>query len=511
MIRLRRGVLAFLFLCGFLLAETTETKNTYDLDPLLIGADALARGGAYLAAPQSSHYVFQNYAFLGHVSPRLSLSAFKLLNEVNYLDAAYSQGSFSLGFLSVQESGGYLRSAANQRTGGRIGFQDTTIYGAYGANFETFGLGARLKYRQKHFSGFSANASGTALDLAGFYQLNSFWGFGANLNNIVATPLDWSDGEREKFLPEYGLGAHFHPFSHVDFYTDVTLAENDPLWAVGADYWLGQNLVLRCGFEEAYDLQYEMETKHFKFTAGLGFNLWGFYFDYAYNPGDNIAENFTHFFTLSYRFPERAKEAPPRPVVEKPAAPQKRSRFFRDIGYLSIAEQTAIENLAAAGVLPRGNPYFAPQRIMSRAEFFTTLLNLLDREGRVSRDTGRSFSDASKLADRAASYGLLSGYTDGSARLHLPMRRDEAAGAVARYEEISGLELGTLRYRDVPRHHWGYKDINLTREQKLTYGSGRDLFEPKAYLTRRDAARILSRLPYAQELTRDLPPIEGLR
>ncbi|MDR1113555.1 MAG: S-layer homology domain-containing protein [Candidatus Margulisbacteria bacterium] len=508
MTRLRRGILLFLF-CGFLLAET---KDTYNLEPLLIGADAMARGGAYLAAPQSSHYVFQNYAFLGNTSPRLSLSAFKLLNEVNYLDAAYSQNNFSLGFLTVQESGGYLRSATNQRTGGRIGFQDTTIYGAYGANFETFGLGARLKYRQKHFSGFSASASGAALDLAGFYKLNSFWSFGAELANLVATPLDWSDGEREKFLPEYGLGLRFQPFTQVDFYTDVNLVENTPLWHIGTDYWLGQNMVLRCGFEEAYDLQYETETKHFKFTAGLGFNLWGFYFDYAYNPGDDMAENFTHFFTASYRFPERAKKTPPRPVVEKPTPPQKRQRFFRDIGYLSIEEQIAIENLASAGILPRANPYFAPQRVMSRAEFFTILLNLLDKADRVPREEIKHFSDSTKLAERASSYGLLSGYADGSARLHLPMRRDEAAGAVTRYEEISGLDLlNSLRYRDVPRRHWGYKDINLTREKNLTYGVGRDLFEPKAYLTRRDAARILSRLRYTQELTRDLPPIEGLQ
>jgi hypothetical protein len=244
----------------------------------------------------------------------------------------------------------------------------------------------------------------------------------------------------------------------------------------------------------------------------LGFNLWGFYFDYAYNPGDDMVENFTHFFTISYRFPERAKKTPPRPVMEKPAAPKKRSRFFRDIGYLSIEEQLAIEDLAYVGILPRSNPYFTPQRIMSRAEFFTALLNLLDKEGRVPHDEIKSFSDSTKLADRASSYGLLSGYLDGSARLHLPMRRDEAAGAVTRYEEISGLGLlGALRYRDVPRRHWGYKDINLTREQRLTYGVGRNLFEPKAYLTRRDAARILSRLRYAQELTRGLPPIEGLQ
>ncbi|GBR74080.1 hypothetical protein NO1_1313 [Candidatus Termititenax aidoneus] len=508
MTRLRRAVLFFL-LGSFLLADA---KDTYNLEPLLIGADAMARGGAYLAAPQSSHYVFQNYAFLGDTSPRLSLSAFKLLNEVNYLDAAYSQANFSLGFLTVQENGGYLRTAANQLAGGRIGFQDTTIYGAYGASFDAFGLGARLKYRQKYFSGFSANASGTALDLAGFYKLNSFWSFGTELNNIVATPLDWSDGEREKFLPEYGLGLRFHPFTHVDFYTDVNLVENTSFWHIGTDYWLGQNMVLRCGFEEAYDLQYETETKHFKFTAGLGFNLWGFYFDYAYNPGDDMAENFTHFFTLSYRFPERVKKIPPRPVVEKPAPPQNRQRFFRDIGYLSVAEQLAIENLAAAGILPRANPYFAPQRIMSRAEFFTILLNLLDKEGRVPREEIKHFSDSTKLADRASSYGLLSGYADGFARLHLPMRRDEAAGAVTRYAEISGLDLlDTLRYRDVPRRHWGYQDINLTREKNMTYGVGRDLFEPKSYLTRRDAARILSRLRYAQELTRGLPPIEGLQ
>ena len=146
-----KALLAILLLCA---AVSAEVKQAYGLDGLLGGADAAGRGRAYLAAGDNSSYIFQNYALLGRREPpRAALTAFKLLNEVNYLAVAYSQEAFALGLLNIQEHGGYVRDAQNNVTGGKIGYRDTTLYGAYGWQLKDNVLaGARLKYYSKAFS-----------------------------------------------------------------------------------------------------------------------------------------------------------------------------------------------------------------------------------------------------------------------------------------------------------------------------------------------------------------------
>ena len=67
-------------------------------------------------------------------------------------------------------------------------------------------------------------------------------------------------------------------------------------------------------------------------TAGVGINRGGIYFDYAYHRYGNVAENTTHFFSISYKLGElkqdKIKEEvktetplPPVPVLIPNPAP----------------------------------------------------------------------------------------------------------------------------------------------------------------------------------------------
>jgi hypothetical protein len=528
--------LKIIFIAALLACACADYKTTYGLEDILTGADAAARGGAYLGGADNNSFIFQNYAALAqNPAPRVSLTAFKLISEINYLSAAYSQGSFGLGALTIREDGGKIRNGANQISGGRISYSDTTLYGAYSlpVDFagEHFALGLRGKYSSRNFSGLDGAAWGLGFDAAGQYQYGDYWTLGVELNNLLATGLRWTSGETE-FLPvTLALGAKFKALGpegyywqkferqSLDFYADLRAADYDTLLSAGVEFQAADYLALRGGVKQVYDLWGDTGTKHLRFSAGAGVNWLGFYLDYAYNPADDLAENLTHFFTLAYRFalPQPEQPEPEEPEeeiiaedIEIEAEPEEpfRQRIFSDIGHLSPAEQLAVEDLGYLGIFePVSDGLFQPQAEMTRGELVAILVDLLE-ETEIDRPDNEDYSN---YEEKAVAYGLLRGYPDGSYRLEQPVRRDEAACLVMRYNDmVIGAEQisGTVqKYKDVPDLHWGQVDINTTKQQSLTQGIGKNVFLPKINLTRLDAVRIISRMETIREARQYLPEL----
>ncbi|GBR76738.1 hypothetical protein NO2_1236 [Candidatus Termititenax persephonae] len=325
MIKRRLAILFLAFCWG------AETRQAVGLDALSIGADALARGGAYLAAEQSNHYVFQNYAFLGHQpTPRFSLTAFNLISEVGYFAAAYSQPNFSLGFLRLQENGGELRDSLGNLQGGVISYTDSTFYGAYGWKAGQYSFGLRAKLQNKYFSEVDVSARGLALDLSGVYQARLYLTVGAELRNLAATKLLWSNGLEENFGKSLGLGGIFKaggPDGYwaslrqpINIYTDIRAEETNYLSNTGIEYWPCSYVALRGGLKQKQNFHPGNNPTLTEFTAGLGFNYANIYVDYAYNSGTDLAENLTHFFTVAYRWAE--PKTPPEVTSKKPSPPK---------------------------------------------------------------------------------------------------------------------------------------------------------------------------------------------
>ena len=497
-----------------------QTKDAYNLDDLISGADAFGRGGAYLAADNGSSYVFQNYSLLGKKpEPRVTLTAFKLISEVNYLAAAYSYGEWGLGVMHIADNGGYIRDEDSNILGGQIGYSNTTVYGVYGHQLlDNLFLGARLKYHSVSLSEVNVQASGLALDVSELYQLNDFLLVSAELNNLLATPLQWDDYAEEQprtlrlggQLKAFGPQGLYRFGPSVNIYADLLVGENTSLLSGGYEFWFTEHLAWRMGLKQTSDLN----TVFTRATAGLGFNWQNISIDYAYNPGDLLADNLTHFFTLSYRFSVPAKPKPPEPEIPAPPA---RQRIFIDLDELPLNEQALIEDLGYVGFV-EGYPgkKYGPFEAMTRRELMIVLVRLLESQSKYpSKPPALLFPDTTtrnkELTDKAVSYGLLVGYTDGLARLDQPVRRDEAACAFARYHEIAGQALqNNIPYEDVPLYHWGYKDINLTRQYYLTRGINLKHFMPKDYLRRSDAAKIMGRLKYVKDSRIGLPPLEGI-
>jgi hypothetical protein len=349
-----------LLLLPLLLCSFAEQKETYGVESLLIGADALGRGGAYLGGQAGSSPVFQNFA--ARTGARVALTAFKLINEINYLSAAYAQDGFGLGFLTVQDSAGYQRDENNNLLGGQINYSDSTVYGTYALELGRLNLGLRLKYTSRIMTGIDS-ARGYSLDLGAGYSLNEYWSFGGELTNISFTALRWEDGLQEMFPVSGGLGASYSVFGReqkLNLYSDIYLESGGQRWSGGLDWRPVDMLALRGGFARASVWQDGTEIQKLKPAAGLGLNLRGLTLDYAYSPDDSLAENVTHFFTLGYCFnstgqPDASPASQPdgsgaavQPENEQsPAAGQKpaRKRLFRDIYNLPPEDQLLIEDL----------------------------------------------------------------------------------------------------------------------------------------------------------------------
>ena len=350
-----------------LLADDKETFNT---ESLLIGADAIGRGGSYIAGAGGSP-LFQNFA--RQSAPQFSFTAFTLMSELNYLSASYAQNGFGLGFLVMRDGAGYNRDENNNLTGGQINYSDSTVYGSYALAFGSFNLGLRLKYVSRALSGIAA-ARGYALDFSGLYTLNDYWSFGLAAANITQGSIRWTDGRAEVFPVYTILGVKYSIFGREDrlnIFADLRWEQEAVFNCLGLEWRPVPLFVLRGGLAETYVWQEDREIKAFKPAAGLGLDLFGFAFDYAFSPDIELAESVTHFFTLGYTFGagspaendgrgaasdgDGADTEAPDEAEDADQTPQGRRRMYKDIGDLPLDEQLVIEDLGYLDIFSQLN------------------------------------------------------------------------------------------------------------------------------------------------------------
>jgi hypothetical protein len=335
-----------------------DDKETFNTESLLIGADAIARGGSYIAGSGGSP-LFQNFAL--STPPKFSFTAFTLLGELNYLSASYAQNGFALGLLTLQDSAGYNRDQFNNLTGGKIDYSDSTIYGSYGFTLGSLNLGLRLKYVSRALAEI-ASAQGYSLDFNSLYTLNEYWALGFAATNISYSSLRWADGRAEIFPTGAIFGAKYSVFgaeNKLDLFADLRFADSDFFNCLGLEWRPVPLFALRGGLTQVSVWQEDREIKLFKPTAGLGLDLFGFSFDYAFNPDADLADSVSHFFTLGYTF-GAAKQPDLISDAADPASSasglNERHRIYKDIDHLSPEEQLVIEDLGYLEIYKPAEP-----------------------------------------------------------------------------------------------------------------------------------------------------------
>ena len=267
----------------------------------------------------------------------------KLLDRVNYqlVSGAIPTkfGTFGIAYLGVTTPAGYYNpntivdgdTSTYPTANTPINYSDTLMVLSYGRSMgdqdSTSGkvaVGVNAKMYKKGFTGDAAvtgyTADGFSTDWGVMLTPNENVSYGAMLQNMGGT-VNWSTGNKEEVESAAKLGGAWKlPTRNLLLTSDVVFALNGsrPMTVkVGTEWTPISALSLRAGLgQEVAAREDGTMGTDLSLSAGVGINVQGVRFDYAYKYDPTLADNSTHYVSVSFN---------PEVKVEKaaPAAPVK--------------------------------------------------------------------------------------------------------------------------------------------------------------------------------------------
>jgi len=290
------------------------------------GARPLGMGGAFVSLADDTNAVFTNPAGLASLGDwSITSMSTQLLQKVDYIMAGgtyrIGPGNLGLGYIGTSAPCGYeYDDLGNPVSDTPISYDSNMILLSYGVNMNSmmktpkgmgdFSIGGTVKALSSGFTGIEgATATGFGLDLGvKIGGDDSTMSYGAVIKNIGGT-MSWASGAEEalesssklgvtaKLCGENGL-TKMVPGELVGSLDLELLSDGKPMvFHVGTEYKPMDMLALRLGLDQ--DPISESETAN-NITAGVGIELSGFRFDYAYKMNSESAELSNHYFSLSY-------------------------------------------------------------------------------------------------------------------------------------------------------------------------------------------------------------------
>lgn len=531
-----------------------------DLSEIGVGARPLGLGSAFVGAADDASAIFTNPAGLAE-NDNLNITSMSgaMLGDVGYLVFGAADlspiGKFGIGYINA--SVGSIPMTALVGSGPSL---EANQYGLadYGSNQLIFAYGTRLSRVLKNGAGgnvyvganlkvFSQGFTGGAAPPSG----------GANpLNDATGTGLDADFGLQwaardwlklglvlQNFLPESfggkfiweknsvmegipmvtrlggqcrllgpaGLRRDEKTLDLMVDYQNHSSAGRPATWHLGLEYQPINQFYLRCGLDQKAKAAEAGIGVDNNLAFGVGVFLGGFSFDYAYHQFGDLSDNTSHFFSIGYRGEEKVKRGvkPTKsgfgasiPTVEVVAKPELRS--FSDVPGNYWAYKP-IQYLATVGLMDGyADGTFKPTKEITRGELAVMLVKA--KGFNVTREFKNKFNDVSLQSSQAPYISLavarkyMNGFPDGTFKPDKRVTRAEAAMTLARF---AGLylkpQLEQKPFSDVPADHWAAPAIAATKEQGLfEYLAGKG-FGPELYLTRAEAAEIISKTPFAKQ------------
>ncbi|MEE8638630.1 MAG: S-layer homology domain-containing protein [Candidatus Margulisiibacteriota bacterium] len=530
---------------------------TVDLAEIGVGARPLALGNACVGGVDDASAIFTNPAGLAW-NPNLNVISMSgtLLSDVNYLMVGISDyspvGKVGIGYLNAGVGGipittitGSGSTAAVVQTG-TTDYSSSIIYFSFGTKLSRFfrgrgenlSVGASLKYFLQGFAGGGSamqDAVGTGMDadLGLIWEVKPWARLGLAFNNFL--PYDfggkfvWTKNDVTEGIPmAIRMGARFKILGEpailknethaLDFLVDreTGRGSNRPeLWHLGLEYWPSDLLAFRVGINQKPKATESGVGVDNNLTGGVGIKFFGFTFDYAYHQFGELEDNATHFFSIGYRGREeprrkrvkreKRKSAVPIPEI----VPKPELKTFIDLpdGYWA---KKPIEYLATLGIMG-GYPdkTFRPERALTRSELAVILIKAkglkTERKGKTIFADVRTQDWFTPYVNAAVSRKYLKGYPDDSFRPNQRVTRAEAAIIFARF---SGLyikpKVQKKVYPDVKKKHWASPAIAASKQVGYFEYLGEERFEPAQFLTRAEAAEILSKTPTVKKKIKKL-------
>lgn len=241
----------------------------------------------------------------------------------------------------------------------------------------------------------------------------------------------------------------------------------------GVEYWPMEIIALRGGVDQKPKATESGIGIDNNLTAGVGLFFGGVTFDYAYHQYGELSENTTHFFSLGFRGTEKAREIIKKrgerqnPTVPLPEiVPKPSTKSFIDVPEDYWARKP-IEYLSTLGIMDGyEDGTFRPTIEITRREF---------------------------IKDVAAAKGVP---PPAVADPDKPITRAEAARIIAKYSNLYiKPKLQKKTYADVEKDHWAAPAIAATKSTGVFEYVGDRGFGPNMYLTRAEAAEIISKTP----------------
>ncbi len=536
-------------LCG------TTAQAALDLTEIGVGARPLSLGRAYFGLADDASAIFTNPAGLSrNKSLNLVSMSGAMLGDVNYVVLGVTEmsplGKFGVGYVNAgvgsipltQLVGSGPSLEAQQY--GATDYASNVLIFSYGSKLSRFlrngagsnvAVGANLKVFSQGFSGGGAtmqDAAGSGLDadLGFLWNANQWLDLGLTLQNFLpesfggkfswqknavteGIPLIAHLGGRINYFGPNGWRANWDQKLDLLFDLEKNNDQNRPLAVhLGCEYWPVENLALRCGLDQKAKAAETGTGVDNNVSAGVGFFLAGFTFDYAYHQFGELTDNSAHFFSVGYRGEElqrqegikakaeKRKATIPQPeIVSKPLL-----KTFPDVppGYWA---RKPIEYLTTLDIMDSyEDGKFYPTKEITRGELAVLLIKAKGFE--VSKDIKVRFKDVPLQTYEAPFISLaverqyINGFPDGTYQPEKRLTRAEAAAILARF---SGLyqkpKLGKAPYWDVPADHWAASSIAATKDAGLFAYIGDRGFGPKMFLTRAEAAEIISKTPLAKQ------------
>ncbi|OGC09425.1 hypothetical protein A3J90_05070 [candidate division WOR-1 bacterium RIFOXYC2_FULL_37_10] len=292
----------------------------YAIDPTDIGVGArpLAMGKAYTAVADDGSAMFINPAGLS-TSNSLKIVSMNgnLLSEIPYTMMGISQpmlggnvaiGYVGLGVAGIQES--TLSGITPEVTGNEGSFFNSVINVSYSTGLERVPVlnklnggilknakvGTSVKFFSQEYTGASSfdngDSGGVDIDLGLISEINDNMAIGCTVKNLI--PGNNMNSDEFPMSTTIGIA---NKFNKIDLLTAVDLEISEMLLLhLGVEWKPMKFLSIRAGLDQQPSAG-EVATN---FSTGLGFDIKGFMFDYAYHTYADLSELTTHYFSIGY-------------------------------------------------------------------------------------------------------------------------------------------------------------------------------------------------------------------
>jgi len=532
-------------------------KAAIDPTDMGVGARPFGLGRAYTSIADDCNSIFLNPAGLSHTTRWQMTSMYSnLLGEINYtllgFSFPFSREAVGIGYVGADVGDSQIISHRDPSTGrivptgeGAIGYLTSAFLISYGGTLkriipldyaENIYWGMSFKIFNQELTGGTFTpeaASGADMDLGFQVKVFPWLNLGAFGSNILAPSsggvLRWTSGIEEDipFAWRAGFSAKVlgwdapWQFGDTDMYLtyDSEMSMKRPgLNHIGAEVWPLEYLALRLGIDQDAVYADGGIGVDNNLTAGIGFYWNEIEFDYAFHQFGTLAENNTHFFSISFgitkeKRPEVVKVAPPKTKFINAIYPSTEVIVFAENVTISGEVEPEVSLVkfggATAEVLDGKFSIEAPVAKIGKNPF---KLEVFKKGGRLLEEANIKVLRLPSFSDVAPDYwdkmpiselsalSIVLGYPDGTFRPEGNITRAELTTLIIRSGgEKLPLVTEKKLFKDLTGDHWAAQFIKEGVLKGVVKGYPDGTFRPSNNINRAEGIAVIARYDGIEE------------